>query len=207
MATTESPIGDKYFPTSCAAPVPRPEDPVKIVPLAVAGVLAAGLTWYVWASQGAKFGVLLLLGLGLGLALFHSRFGFTSAWRQLIAVGNGQGLRAHTVLLGTAATLIALIAGTGSGLFGSKPAPTAGALGLALFVGATLFAIGMQLGGACASGTLFAVGSGQSTIVLTLGGFIAGSVLYTWAYPVLSGWPEFSLRIWRTTARAALGPA
>ncbi|NBH11378.1 YeeE/YedE family protein [Amycolatopsis sp. SID8362] len=193
MATTESPAGDKKFldfPTSCAAPVPRPEEPVRVVPLAVAGVLAAGLTAYVWAGYGAKFGVLLLLGLGLGLALFHSRFGFTSAWRQLIAVGNGQGLRAHTLLLGTAATLIALIAGTGSGLFGSKPAPTAGALGLALFVGATLFAIGMQLGGACASGTLFAVGSGQSTIVLTLGGFIAGSVLYTWAYPVLSGWPE-----------------
>jgi uncharacterized membrane protein YiaA len=61
-----------------------------------------------------------------------------------------------------------------------------------LFVGATLFAIGMQLGGACASGTLSAVGSGQSTIVFTLGGFIAGSVLYTWAYPVLSGWPEFN---------------
>ncbi|WP_372663458.1 YeeE/YedE family protein [Amycolatopsis kentuckyensis] len=194
MATTESPAGEKKFlefPTSCAAPVPQPEEPVRVVPLAVAGVLAAGLTWYVWASQGAKFGVLLLLGLGLGLALFHSRFGFTSAWRQLIAVGNGQGLRAHTLLLGTAATLIALIAGTGAGLFGSKPVPTASPLGLALFVGATLFAIGMQLGGACASGTLFAVGSGQSTIVLTLGGFITGSVLYTWAYPLLNGWPAF----------------
>ncbi|MFD9896183.1 YeeE/YedE family protein [Amycolatopsis sp. NPDC059027] len=194
MATTESPAGAKKFldfPTSCAAPSPKPEEPVRVIPLAVAGVLATGLTAYVWASQGAKFGVLLILGLLLGLALFHSRFGFTSAWRQLIAVGNGQGLRAHALLLGTAATLIALIAGTGSGLFGSKPAPTAGALGLSLFVGATIFAIGMQLGGACASGTLFAVGSGQSTIVLTLGGFIAGSVLYTWAYPVLSGWPEF----------------
>ncbi|GAA4543740.1 YeeE/YedE family protein [Amycolatopsis samaneae] len=194
MATTESPAGAKRFldfPTSCAAPLPKPEEPVRVVPLAVAGVLAVGLTTYVWASHGAKFGVLLALGLLLGLALFHSRFGFTSAWRQLIAVGNGQGLRAHALLLGTAATLIALIAGTGSGLFGSKPAPTAGALGLSLFVGATVFAIGMQLGGACASGTLFAVGSGQSAIVLTLGGFIAGSVLYTWAYPVLSGWPEF----------------
>jgi uncharacterized membrane protein YedE/YeeE len=163
-----------------------------VAPLAVAGALSVGLSWYVWASYGAKFGVLLILGLLLGLALFHSRFGFTSAWRQLIAVGNGQGLRAHALLLGTAATLVALIAGTSSGLFGSKPAPTPGALGLALFVGATLFAIGMQLGGACASGTLFAVGSGQSTIVFTLGGFIAGSVLYTWAYPVLSGWPQFN---------------
>nr|WP_240686984.1 YeeE/YedE family protein [Amycolatopsis suaedae] len=169
--------------------MPKPAEPARPVPLAVAGVLAAGLTWYVWAAHGPKFGVLLALGLGLGFALFHSRFGFTSAWRQLIAVGNGQGLRAHTLLLGTATTLIALIVATGSGLFGSVPKVSGGPLGLALLVGAVLFAIGMQLGGACASGTLFAVGSGQSTIVLTLGGFIAGSVLYTWAFPLLDGWP------------------
>ncbi|GLZ31026.1 membrane protein [Lentzea sp. NBRC 105346] len=178
------------FPTSCAAPAAKPEGPVRAVPLLVASLLAAVLTIYVWASFGAKSGVLLAIGFGLGLALFHSRFGFTSAWRQLIAVGNGQGLRAHTVLLGTAATLIALIISTGSGLFGSVPKATGGPIGLALFVGAVLFAIGMQLGGACASGTLFAVGSGQSTIVLTLGGFIAGSILYTWAFPLFNGWPS-----------------
>jgi uncharacterized membrane protein YedE/YeeE len=192
-ASTESRPGSNNFlafPTSCAAPQPQPEEPVRVVPLAVAGVLSLGLTWFVWASYGAKFGALLIIGLLLGVALFHSRFGFTSAWRQFIAVGNGQGLRAHAVLLGTTATLVALIASTGAGLFGSKPAPTAGPIGLALFVGATLFAIGMQLGGACASGTLFAVGSGQSTIVLTLGGFITGSVLYTWGYPLFTGWPQ-----------------
>ncbi|MET8757854.1 YeeE/YedE family protein [Lentzea sp. NPDC004782] len=181
----------QYFPTSCAAPVPAPEEPVRTVPLVVAGLLAVGLTWFVWASYGAKQGVLLALGLALGLALFHSRFGFTSAWRQLIAVGNGEGVRAHTVLLGTAATLITLIISTGSGLFGSVPKAVGTPLGLALLVGAVLFAIGMQLGGACASGTLFAVGSGQSTIVLTLFGFVAGSVFYTWAFPLFDGWPAF----------------
>jgi len=192
-ASTDSRPGDNKFlsfPTSCAAPQPEPEEPVRVVPLAVAAVLSVGLTWYVWASYGGKFGALLALGLGLGLALFHSRFGFTSAWRQLIAVGNGQGLRAHALLLGTAATLIALIASTGIGLFGSTPVATAGPIGLPLFVGAAVFAVGMQLGGACASGTLFAVGAGQSTVVLTLGGFITGSVLYTWGYPLFTGWPQ-----------------
>lgn len=179
-------------PTSCAAPTPTPEEPVRVVPLVLAAVLAIALSWYVWATYGARFGALLVIGLFLGLALFHSRFGFTSAWRQLIAVGNGSGLRAHALLLGTAATLIALIAGTGAGLFGSTPKITAGPIGLALFAGAALFAIGMQLGGACASGTLFAVGAGQSTIVLTLGGFITGSVLYTWGYPIFTGWPQVS---------------
>jgi uncharacterized protein len=194
-ATTDrQPAGRSLLssPTSCAAPVPAPEEPVRVVPLLVAAVLGVAASWYVWAAYGGKYGILLLIGVLLGVALFHSRFGFTSAWRQLIAVGNGTGLRAHTVLLGTAATLIALIAGTGTGLFGATPKITASPIGLGLFVGATMFAVGMQLGGACASGTLFAVGAGQSTILLTLGGFIAGSVLYTWAYPIFTGWPQVS---------------
>lgn len=172
------------FPTSLPNPPPPTPEPVRVVPLTAALLLAGALSTYVWTTFGPKSGTLLILGLGLGITLFHSRFGFTSAWRQLIAVGNGQGLRAHTLLLGTAATLIALIIVTSSG-----STPKGGPIGLALFTGAVLFAIGMQLGGACASGTLFAVGAGQSAIVLTLAGFIAGSVAYTWAFPIFDGWP------------------
>lgn len=177
-------------PTSTPKPATGQTQALRPVPLSVAGLIAVGLSWYVWDSHGGKFATLLVIGLLLGFALFHSRFGFTSAWRQLVATGNGQGLRAHTLLIGTTATLIALIASQGWGLFGSTPEVSAGAIGIPLLLGAAMFAVGMQLGGACASGTLFAVGSGQSTIVLTLGGFIAGSVLYTWAYPLFTGWPE-----------------
>ncbi|APU21675.1 YeeE/YedE family protein [Actinoalloteichus sp. GBA129-24] len=198
-ATTDQPTGGNAgrtadlllrSPTSCAAPTPAPEEPVRVVPLTIAAVLAVALSWYVWITHGPLPGALLMIGLGLGVALFHSRFGFTSAWRQLVAVGNGRGLRAHALLLGTAATLISLIVVSGAGLFGAVPEVSAGPIGLALFAGAALFAVGMQLGGACASGTLFAVGAGQSTIVLTLGGFILGSVFYTWAFPVFDGWPQ-----------------
>ncbi|MEV8367494.1 YeeE/YedE family protein [Streptomyces niveus] len=176
-------------PTSSPAPAAEPAPPVRRVPLAISGLLAVALTAYVWSTHGAKPGSLLLLGLGLGLALFHSRFGFTSAWRQLVAVGNGQGLRAHALLLGTTATLFALIIGSGTGLFGSVPAPSAGPLGVGLLVGAFVFAVGMQLGGACASGTLFAVGSGQSSIVLTLGGFIVGSTVAAWQFDLWKDLP------------------
>ncbi len=39
--------------------------------------------------RGLVEAVLLALGVGLGVALFHSRFGFTSAWRQLVASARG----------------------------------------------------------------------------------------------------------------------
>jgi uncharacterized membrane protein YedE/YeeE len=178
-------------PSVTSSPTPATEGlkPVNRIPLLVAALGSAALTAFVWWRHGAKPGVLLLLGLALGIALFHSRFGFTSAWRQFVAVGNGTGLRAHALLLGTTATLFALIIGTGTGLFGTHPQPSGGDLGVALLLGAFLFGIGMQLGGACASGTLFAVGSGQSTIVLTLAGFVVGSVLYTWQYDLLAHLP------------------
>ncbi|MFI6350733.1 YeeE/YedE family protein [Streptomyces sp. NPDC050560] len=178
-------------PTRVPAPEAPEAPPVRRLPLAVSLLVAAGLDAYVFAAHGAKPGVLLLLGLGLGFALFHSRFGFTSAWRQLIAVGNGAGLRAHALLLGTTASLFALVIGTGTGLFGSVPAPSAGPVGVGLLVGSFLFAVGMQLGGACASGTLFAVGSGQTSIVLTLGGFIVGSTLAAWQFGLWGHLPAF----------------
>lgn len=175
---------------TCALPPPAEHSPdLQLLPLALLGLGTVALLAYVGSSYGARPAVLLALGLGLGLALFHSRFGFTSAWRQLVSVGNGQGVRAHAVLLGTTATLFALIIGTGTGLFGSTPGPSAGPLGVGLVVGAFLFGIGMQLGGSCASGTLFAVGSGQLSIVFTLGGFIIGSVLYAWAFPLVDDLP------------------
>lgn len=176
--------------TSGAAPTPDRQEPVRRIPLLIFGLLAVGVAGYVTVVHGLPQGLLLIIGLGLGFALFHSRFGFTSAWRQLISVGNGQGLRAHALLLGTAATLVMLIAASGSTLFGTAPSASPGAIGLPLFVGAAVFAIGMQLGGACASGTLFAVGAGQTSILITLFGFIAGSVIYTAGYPVFTGWPQ-----------------
>lgn len=181
----------RWRPTLSVPPPRAPEaEPVRWWPLAVALIGALGLAAFVWSEHGAMPATLLVLGLGLGFTLFHSRFGFTSAWRQLLAVGNGTGLRAHAVLLGTTATLFALVIGTGTGLFGNEPGPSAGPIGIALFAGAFLFGIGMQLGGACASGTLFAVGSGQSAILITLFGFIVGSVIYSAAWPLVADLPS-----------------
>jgi uncharacterized membrane protein YedE/YeeE len=128
-------------------------------------------------SQGSAKATLFVVGLGLGVTLFHSRFGFTSAWRQLVAVGQGRALQAHTVMLGLAVVLFAIIFQAGTGWFGTEPAGFYAPITLALFVGAALFGIGMQLGGSCASGTLFATGSGNLAVVITLIGFVTGSGL------------------------------
>ena len=46
-------------------------------------------------------------------------------------------------------------------------------------LGAFLFGVGMQLGGGCASGTLTGAGGGSLRMAITLGAFIAGSVIGT----------------------------
>ncbi len=155
--------------------------PVQRVPLAVGAVVAVALGAATAAVGGWRIAVLYVLGLAFGLVLFHARFGFTSAWRQLVAVGQGRALRAHTVMLAVAAALFAPILATGFGI-GVTPEGFVSPLGLSVVVGAFLFGVGMQIGGSCASGTLYNVGGGQTAIVFTLGGFVVGSVLGAWHF-------------------------
>ncbi len=71
-----------------------------------------------------------------------------------------------------------------TGAFGTQAAGSVSPVGLSVLVGAFIFGIGMQLGDGCASGTLYHIGGGDSRGILTLIGFIAGSVIgsahYTW---------------------------
>ena len=170
-------------PERVVRPDARPVPPAPEAPPAQRGVALAGgglaivLVTYTLARQGLPQAALLLLGLGLGFALFHARFGFTSAWRQLLAVGQGKALRAHTVLLAATAILFAPFLAAGVSPTGVEVAGYVAPLGLGVLVGATVFGIGMQIGGACASGTLYAVGSGHTAILLTLAGFVVGATV------------------------------
>jgi uncharacterized membrane protein YedE/YeeE len=162
-----------------AAEAPPPQAGVVIGGLVAA--LTLGLV--VFSRSGEVPTILFALGLGFGFVLFHSRFGFTSAWRQLVAVRQGKALRAHMLMLAVACTLFAPILATQAS-FGDVPAaPSLAPIGFGLFVGSFLFGVGMQLGGSCASGTLFAIGSGQTAILLTLTGFIVGSVVGALHFP------------------------
>jgi hypothetical protein len=167
--------------------------------VAVGLALALILVWGVYRTAGGLMATTAVLGLALGFTLFHSRFGFTSAWRQVVAVGQGVALRAHMLMLAVACVLFSVVLSSGFSL-GGTPKGFTNPVGIALLVGAFLFGMGMQVGGSCASGTLFAVGSGQTAIVLTLFGFIVGSVLaaanYTFWFVALPSGPTVSLARW-----------
>ena len=145
-------------------------------------VLALGLLMALAAYGGYAFGwrraALMAVAGGLGLALYHAAFGFTAAWRQFMRTGDGSGLRAQMVMLAIATVLIFPVLDAGSVLgrpVGGFVAPA----GVSVAFGAFLFGIGMQLGGGCASGTLYTVGGGNTKMLVTLAAFIAGSYVAT----------------------------
>ncbi|MDQ0219578.1 YeeE/YedE family protein [Peribacillus cavernae] len=147
-------------------------------PLVTVGILAAIILFIVIGNVANwTQGVLFIIGLALGATLLHARFGFTSAFRRLMSVGNVQGLQAHMLMLAIATTLFALILSSGFSFTGIKPAGYVSPVGVSVLFGAFIFGIGMQLGNGCASGTLYSVGGGSSSMILTLLAFIAGSVL------------------------------
>jgi uncharacterized membrane protein YedE/YeeE len=141
---------------------------------AAAGIIggAALLGAIINPNQAALY----ILGATLGLVLYHAAFGFTSAWRVFIADRRGEGLRAQMVMLAIASILFFPVLASGT-LFGQPVAGNVSPAGIGVVVGAFIFGIGMQLGGGCASGTLYTVGGGSTRMLITLAGFIAGSVI------------------------------
>ncbi|MBJ9975879.1 YeeE/YedE family protein [Pseudomonas sp. S75] len=144
--------------------------------LALILLLAGG--WFLEVQAGLRQMLLLLLGAALGLTLYHAAFGFTSAWRVFINDRRGAGLRAQMVMLALAVVLFFPALSAGS-LFGNPVSGLVAPAGVSVVFGAFIFGIGMQLGGGCASGTLFTVGGGNARMLVTLLFFIVGSVTAT----------------------------
>jgi uncharacterized membrane protein YedE/YeeE len=158
-------------------------------PLGVSLLLIVLGAWYLALTVDARHAALFVVGSLLGLALYHAAFGFTSAWRVFIADGRGAGLRAQMTMLAVGVALFfpALSAGT---LFGNPVSGLVSPAGTSVVVGAFMFGIGMQLGGGCASGTLYTVGGGSTRMIVTLVAFIAGSVIATAHMPFWTSLPQ-----------------
>jgi uncharacterized membrane protein YedE/YeeE len=150
--------------------------------LAGAVYLALAFTW----RQSALF----LVGAAAGLVLYHSAFGFTSAWRALISDRRGGGVRAQMLMLAVTCAVFLPLLAEGQ-LFGRLLRGTVAPIGVSVLVGAFIFGVGMQLGGGCASGTLYTAGGGSVRMLITLAAFIAGSVLGVLHMPMWETAPAF----------------
>lgn len=75
---------------------------------------------------------------------------------------------------------LAIFPALGAGeLFGNLVQGFVSPVSLSVVIGAFIFGIGMQLGGGCASGTLYTVGGGSARMLVTLFFFCAGSLIAT----------------------------
>jgi uncharacterized membrane protein YedE/YeeE len=158
-------------------------------PLGVSFLLIVLGALYLAQAVSVRQAALFVVGALLGLALYHAAFGFTSSWRVFIADGRGAGLRAQMIMLAVGVALFfpALSAGT---LFGNPVSGLVSPAGTSVIIGAFMFGVGMQLGGGCASGTLYTVGGGSTRMIVTLIAFIAGSVIATAHMPFWSALPH-----------------
>ncbi|WP_120194038.1 YeeE/YedE family protein [Sinobaca qinghaiensis] len=173
MSTIVQPVSQQESAEKKSSTLNKPQ-----TGLIIGGLIAAAVLFvFLLITQDIVQPILLVIGLLLGYTLFHARFGFTSAFRRLASVGNGQSLRAHMLMLAVAVTLFAPILALSFSFFGGTPQGYVSPVGVSLLVGAFMFGIGMQLGGGCASGTLYAVGGGRSVMFITLLFFVVGSTI------------------------------
>ncbi len=169
--------------TSTSAPINY-----RVPLLATAAIVLSSLVIGVVFS--ANIGLLMIVGGLLGMVLYHAAFGFTAAWRVFITERRGRGLRAQMIMLAIAVVLFFPALGAGS-LFGTEVYGFVAPIGLSVLVGAFLFGVGMQLGGGCASGTLFTAGGGNARMLITLVFFIVGSVIGTAHFAWWQSLPAF----------------
>lgn len=153
--------------------LPSSPRPVQRPLLLVAGITAAVLFIHIWSESQTRSWVL-LIGVGLGIALYHAAFGFTAAYRRAIVDRDLSGITAQAVMLIVAMGLFAPVLAAGE-IFGHAAGGAVAPVSVAMLTGAFIFGIGMHLGGACASGTLFTVGGGNSRMMVTLAFFCLGS--------------------------------
>ncbi len=144
----------------------------------IAGIAVIALGALLLNVAGTRLALLFVVGVFLGLTLYHAAFGFTTAWRVFIRERRGRGLRAQMVMLALAVILFFPVLAAGQ-LFGQPVSGFVSPIGVSVLAGAFVFGIGMQLGGGCASGTLYTAGGGNARMLVTLVFFILGSLIAT----------------------------
>jgi uncharacterized membrane protein YedE/YeeE len=117
---------------------------------------------YAQNSMYIYFSAYLWFGFIYGMALQYGRFCFSSAFRDLFAVGVPRmlvGIVIATVLFGISAALL-----TWTGTTAFHPAP----LGIHSVIAGAVFGVGMVFSGGCASSSLYKTGEGNSISFIVL---------------------------------------
>ena len=171
-------------------PSPNPTVDVRIGSRTALAGAAIAFIIFVLGYDDLKKGTLFAIGLGLGMSLFYSSFGFAAAYRKAIVHKQMTGVIAQIIMIGFATVLFAPVLAEGKAVGAWAP------VGVQVGVGAFIFGIGMQLGGACASGTLFTIGGGNGRMFIALvffclGAFIGSLHLGWWGQ--LPSWGTHSL--------------
>jgi uncharacterized protein len=138
-----------------------------LVFLAIAGVLT------VTFLAGVQAGLLVILGIGFGLALQGYGFGFTGGWRRMIQGRDPSGMLAQM-------TLMVIASGLALPLLAAFPEELVGAvapISWSLIIGAFVFGIAMQLADGCGSGSLNKAGAGNIYSWAVMPTFILGSFI------------------------------
>ncbi len=146
--------------------------------VAAALVAVAAGAAYLYGAVSPRQAALYFVGVAAGVVLYHANFGFTSSWRDFIVHARGAGIRAQMLMLALTCSVFFPALAKGQ-LFATTVRGSVSPAGVSVIVGAFLFGVGMQLGGGCASGTLYTAGGGNTRMLITLAMFIAGSVLGT----------------------------
>ncbi len=190
--------------TAELCPMPPPATHEAGVPSALRHQLAAlgiglalliGLAAAVWKATGGnlRFTALALVGALIGLVLYRASYGFAGGFRAFVETRDGTMFRAHVIMLAVMSAIALPLLSLGE-LAGLRLVGVVTPVGFAFLLGAFIFGIGMQLGGACASGTLFGLGGGNMRLLATLAGFVGGSTLaasqmdFWWSLPKLEAY-------------------
>lgn len=137
----------------------------------------AGILFMVSAflEEGVQFLLLYAIGILIGFTLFHTNYGFSTVYKQLLEDGNTEMLRGHMQKLMIAGTLFALILGTQTAFFDEMPEGAVSPIGAGLVVGSFLFGFGMNIGSNLAPQAMRTLKGGRTALLFTVTGFIIGS--------------------------------
>jgi uncharacterized membrane protein YedE/YeeE len=119
---------------------------------------------------------MLIIGVLFGMTLYHASFGFGRSYRRLMLYGDITGMRAQLVMLAVATILFAPLFATE---YLADPEAMVSPISMQMIIGAFVFGISMQIADGCASGCLYEMGGGDTKMVITVLGFIAGAFFAT----------------------------